>query len=198
MNRLVAVLGGGHGAHAMAADLISRGFSVNLYEMPRFKHNLQELFDTRTIEAALVKADAIVQKLEAMKLKTAAQRLREGIAETLSYYDFPSEHWRRIRTNNPLEHIIREVRRRTRVVGAFPDGRSALMLVAARLRYVASTPLGNASISEDGVAQRAPSHQRPRSYPWSLKAALPYHAQKQVPKPSLFLTCWQIVPIPAC
>ena len=51
-------------------------------------------------------------------------------------------NWRQIRTNNPLERIIREVRRRTRVVGAFPDGQSALMLVAARLRHIAATKWG--------------------------------------------------------
>jgi putative transposase len=55
---------------------------------------------------------------------------------------YPSNHWRQIRTNNPLERIIREIRRRTRVVGAFPDGHSALMLTAARLRHVASTKWG--------------------------------------------------------
>lgn len=44
--------------------------------------------------------------------------------------------------NNPLERIIREIRRRTRVVGAFPDGHSALMLAAARLRHIASTKWG--------------------------------------------------------
>jgi len=54
-------------------------------------------------------------------------------------YGFSEEHWRRIRTNNPLERILREIRRRTRVVGAFPDGQSALNLAAARLRHVAGT-----------------------------------------------------------
>ena len=49
---------------------------------------------------------------------------------------FPREHWTRIRTDNMLERIMREIRRRTRVVGNFPDGQSAVMLVAARLRYV--------------------------------------------------------------
>jgi transposase-like protein len=44
-----------------------------------------------------------------------------------------------LRTNNPLERIIREIRRRTRVVGAFPDGQSALNLAAARLRHIAGT-----------------------------------------------------------
>jgi hypothetical protein len=46
----------------------------------------------------------------------------QAVEETLAYYAFPEEHWRRIRTNDPLERILREIRRRTRVVGAFPDG----------------------------------------------------------------------------
>ena len=93
-------------------------------------------------EAARQKADAVVVKLQQMKLAQAAQLVREGIEETLSYYEFPREHWRCLRTNNPLERIMREIRRRTRVVGAFPDGQSALMLVAARLRHIAGTKWG--------------------------------------------------------
>ncbi len=50
---------------------------------------------------------------------------------------FPRENWRSIRTNNQMEKINREIRRRTRVVGNFKDGRSALMLVTARVRYIA-------------------------------------------------------------
>jgi putative transposase len=93
-------------------------------------------------QAAVRKAEDVAEKLEAMKLGKAAQIVREGVVETLSYMAFPTEHWRQIRTNNPLERIMREIRRRTRVVGAFPDGRSALMLVAARLRHIASTRWG--------------------------------------------------------
>jgi transposase-like protein len=69
--------------------------------------------------------------------------VQEGAKETLSYYDFPRQHWRSLRTNNPLERLMREIRRRTRVVGAFPDGQSALMLVAARLRHVSTTKWGS-------------------------------------------------------
>lgn len=47
-----------------------------------------------------------------------------------------------LRTNNTLERLNREVKRQTKVVGTFPDGQSALMLVCARLRYVASTDWG--------------------------------------------------------
>ena len=93
-------------------------------------------------QAAEKKAADVVAKLHEMKLAKAARIVEEGVAETLSYMAFPREHWTRIRTNNPLERLMREIRRRTRVVGAFPDGRSALMLVAARLRHVAGTRWG--------------------------------------------------------
>jgi transposase-like protein len=86
---------------------------------------------------ARAKVELVANKLELMKLGKAAELVRTGAAETLSYYAFPNEHWRRIRTNNPMERIMREIRRRTRVVGCFPDGQSALMLVGARLRHVA-------------------------------------------------------------
>jgi putative transposase len=93
-------------------------------------------------QAAREKAQKVIEKLKEMKLQKAAELVSESIDETLSYYDFPYEHRRRIRTNNPLERILKEVRRRTRVVGSFPDGESALMLVAARLRYIASSSWG--------------------------------------------------------
>ena len=93
-------------------------------------------------EAAEEKVIAVVKKLKKKKLFEAAKLVEKGAAETLSYYAFPSQHWRSLRTNNPLERLMREIRRRTRVVGAFPDGQSALMLVAARLRHVAGTKWG--------------------------------------------------------
>jgi putative transposase len=92
--------------------------------------------------AARQKAEQVITKLKEMKLANAADLVRAGIEETLFYYAFPREHWRSLRTNNPLERILREVRRRTRAVGAFPDGKSALMLAAARLRHVAATKWG--------------------------------------------------------
>ena len=94
-------------------------------------------------EAARKKAKDVVEQLRAMKLKEAAKKLEDGIEETLTYMDFPSQHWLKIRTNNVTERMNREIRRRTRVVGTFPDGRSALMLVCARLRYVSGKEWGS-------------------------------------------------------
>src|SRR5262249_17839849 len=81
----------------------------------------------------------VIEKLRGLRLTKAVELVEAALEETLTYYAFPEEHWRRIRTNNPLERILREIRRRTRVVGAFPDGQSALNLAAARLRHIAGT-----------------------------------------------------------
>ena len=94
-------------------------------------------------DAAEAKALAVADELERLKLREAAKVVRDGYAETLTYTGFPREHWRRIRTNNAIERLNREVRRRTRVVGTFPDGKSALMLVTARLKYVAESEWGS-------------------------------------------------------
>jgi len=75
----------------------------------------------------------------AMKLKAAADLVKKSIRETFAY---PSQYWLKIKINNPMERLLKEARRRTKVVGAFPDGNSALMLVAARLRHVSSTTWG--------------------------------------------------------
>ena len=74
-------------------------------------------------KAAREKAASVVKELRGMRLNEAAKTVENGIEETLSYYDFPSEHWRYIRTNNLTERVNREIRRRCNVAGAFPDGR---------------------------------------------------------------------------
>ena len=84
----------------------------------------------------------MIKKLKAMKLKAAAELVEQSIHETLAYYAYPPQHWLKIKTNNPMERLLKEARRRTKVVGAYPDGNSALMLVAARLRHVSSTHWG--------------------------------------------------------
>lgn len=106
---------------------------------------------------AIAKARTVEKKLVQMKLKKAAEMIQVGVEESLSYTFFPREHWRNIKTNNPLERILREVRRRTRVVGAFPDGHSALMLVAARLRHVAGTKWGTKKYLDMGLLEHAPT-----------------------------------------
>jgi len=111
-------------------------------KMAEVARMLKAIHAQEDLREAQKKSAEIVKRLKELKLKSAAELVEQKISETLRYYAYPSTHWRQIRTNNPLERIIREIRRRTRVVGAFPDGHSALMLVAARLRHIASTKWG--------------------------------------------------------
>lgn len=87
-------------------------------------------------EVCVRKAEEVTEELESMRLGAAARTVRDGLAETLACTEFPPEHWRRIRTNNRIERINREIRRRTRAVGTFPDGNSTLMLATVRLKYI--------------------------------------------------------------
>ena len=102
-------------------------------------HMLKAIHAQESREAAQEKAAAVIDELRRQKLGKAADLVEAHIDETLSYYSFPDSHWLKIRTNNPLERIMKEIRRRTRVVGAFPDGQSCLNLAAARLRHIASS-----------------------------------------------------------
>ena len=99
---------------------------------------LKAVFAMESCESTLDKADAVASDMKARRLKAAANCLREGVGETTTYLldEFPDGHRRRIRTNNMIERPDREIRRRTRVVGGFPDGNSALMLICARIRHV--------------------------------------------------------------
>lgn len=110
---------------------------------PRVAAMLKAIRAMESRAASAAKAEAVAGELESMRPKEAAKVMREGFAETLAYRDMPREHWRRIRANNAIERLSGGVRRRARVVGTLPDGKSALMLVAARPKYVADSEWGS-------------------------------------------------------
>ena len=101
---------------------------------------LKPIFARENRESAMAKAGTVAGEMEERKLKAAANCLREGVGETTTYLlpEFPANHRIKLRTNNMIERLNKEIRRRTRVVGSFPDSNSALMLVCARIRYVTS------------------------------------------------------------
>lgn len=111
-------------------------------KMRRVAMMLKAIHAQESKKAAREKARQVAEELREIKLGKAAQKVEDSIEETLTFMDFPSQHWTRIRTNNMLERVNREIKRRTRAIGAFPDGNSALMLVCARLRYVAGSSWG--------------------------------------------------------
>ena len=104
---------------------------------------VKTIHSQESIKSSEAKASFVAQKLKEMKLNKAAGIIENSASETLSYYKFPPQHWKHIKTNNLLERINKEIRRRTRVVGSFPDAQSALMLVAARLRHIMTSKWGS-------------------------------------------------------
>ncbi len=118
-------------------------FSVTPHsKMSEVAAMLKAIHAQEDLQSAREKAKQVTDKLRSMKLAEAAKKVEASIEETLTYMKFPRQHWIKIRTNNGIERIMREIRRRTRVVGAFPDSESALMLVCARLRHICSKAWG--------------------------------------------------------
>lgn len=123
-------------------------FSRNVFSViPRGKISgvnrmLKAIHAQENKDAARIKAQAVVKQLREMKFTAAAKKIETGIDETLTYMNFPDQHWNKIRTTNLIERVNREIKRRTRSIGTFPDGQSALMPVCARLRYVSGTDWG--------------------------------------------------------
>jgi transposase-like protein len=81
---------------------------------------LKAIHASEDVAAARGKAQQVIEKLRALRLTKAAELAEAAVEETLTYYAFPEEHWRRVRTNNPLERLLREIRRRTRVGALLP------------------------------------------------------------------------------
>ena len=93
---------------------------VPMTRVREVSHMLKAIHAQESRDAADRKARAIVEDLRTARMNTAADLVERSVSEMLTYYAFPDIHWQKIRTNNPLERIMREIRRRTRVVGAFP------------------------------------------------------------------------------
>ena len=96
------------------------------------KAMLHSIYDQPDAEAVHAQFDRVVDAL-AEKLPAVADHLENARADILAFTAFPKEVWRQIWSNNPNERLNREIRRRTDVVGIFPDRNSAIRLIGAVL-----------------------------------------------------------------
>jgi putative transposase len=99
---------------------------------PWVKALLHSIYDQPDADAVHAQFDRVVDALHE-KLPTVAEHLEEARADILAFTAFPKEVWRQIWSNNPNERLNREIRRRTDVVGIFPDRSSIIRLVGAVL-----------------------------------------------------------------
>ena len=93
---------------------------------------LHSVYDQPDADAVHAQFNRVVTEL-ATKLPTVAEYLDEARADILAFTGFPKAIWKQIWSNNPNERLNREIRRRTDVVGIFPDRQSAIRLIGAVL-----------------------------------------------------------------
>jgi transposase-like protein len=124
--------------------------------------DLKAIFKVRRQKTALALAEEFIE-LHGKRFPKAISVFEAGIGDALSYLSFPGSHHPRIRSTNMLERLFKEVKRRTRVVGVFPNERSASTLATeialrsseewALKRYLAMDAL-------EAVGKPNPQHSR--------------------------------------
>jgi putative transposase len=111
--------------------------SVGIAQVPATTSLLDELFESENSAMARRRAQAVAARLREMDAPQVAHQLEQSLDGALSYLAFPREHWRNLRSNFVLMTVLRKIRERTRLVGAFSDSESAVLMVSARLRFIA-------------------------------------------------------------
>jgi transposase-like protein len=92
--------------------------------------DLKAIFSVHRAESAAALAEAFAQRYQ-KRFARAVATLKGGLADALTFLAFPSSHHRLLRSTNGLERLFGEVKRRTRVVGVFPNEASATNLCSA-------------------------------------------------------------------
>jgi transposase-like protein len=120
-----------------------------------------------------------IERLERPLPKVAAM-LERAEEDLLAFYAFPVDHWRKLRSTNPLERLNREIGRRTDVVGIFPDNASLIRL--AGMLYIEQTTgsLGAATsqpsrpLSSSREETITPTRRKRRTTPSSKRPEQPH------------------------
>jgi putative transposase len=99
-------------------------------QQPMLAALLRPLFNAEDAGQARTLLGEALERLRQPLPKVAAL-LEEGEEDLLAFYGFPSDHWTKLRSTNPLERVNREIGRRTDVVGIFPNDRSLIRLAAS-------------------------------------------------------------------
>jgi putative transposase len=106
---------------------------VPRHAQPMVASLVRTIFAQERAEDAWAQLDRVVGQLQAGRFDAAAELLADAGPDILAYTAFPHEVWRQIWSNNPIERLNKEIRRRTDVVGIFPNRAAVIRLVGAVL-----------------------------------------------------------------
>ena len=114
---------------------------------------------SRRLKESLVSAESLrrfIEELEREGFEDAARTCERYMEDLFNYQAFPEEHWRRIRTTNMLERVAKELKRRARVIGAFPNEESLIRLAGCILMDINEEwLLGRRYLNMDGFLNPA-------------------------------------------
>lgn len=113
----------------------AQGYTPKLSMRKEIAQVMSDIFNAMNRETAL----SLSQKFAEVYKESApefSRWLEENIEEGLTVFSFPRKYWKKLRTVNPLERVNKEIRRRTRVVGIFPNQESCLRLITAVLQEI--------------------------------------------------------------
>jgi putative transposase len=93
---------------------------------------LREIFNAQGRDQARERVGQVVEQLQ-QAVPKVCELLEAAEEDLLAFYEFPADHWRKLRSTNPLERVNREIGRRSDVIGIFPNDASAVRLAGALL-----------------------------------------------------------------
>jgi len=114
-SKKIAVLGGGNGAHMMAADLTLKGHEVRLFEMPQFKQKMQQVFDTRTIKVSGIMSEIVKISMVTDNIEEAIDGVRYICVVTPAF------------AHESIANLLRGKVKRDQIITVFPGGFAALL-----------------------------------------------------------------------
>lgn len=126
---------------------------VRQRDKKQFGALLKLIWQAPNKKAARQQASSVIETY-AEQYPKAIEVLEEGLEDSLSYHDFPSLDARKVSSNNMLERLNKEIRRRTRVIGIFPNSESYVRLVSIYLmEYSEDWSVGRAYLSQRSISE---------------------------------------------